>query len=147
VDRSREGPPSDRARRRRGVGTLAIGLAAVVASSASVAYAAGIGISTRKVGGGNTAVVACDTNGFTVTFTTTRGNLTAITVGGIADPACEGGTLRVTVTDTSGASIAAGGPQTVPTDGDTSDNSLTVSTSPQPAASQVAGYNVSIVGP
>jgi hypothetical protein len=122
-------------------------MAALVASSASIAYAAGIGISTRKVGGGNAAVVACDTNGFTVTFTTTRGNVTAVTVSGIADPACEGGTLRVTVTDAAGASIASGGPQTVPTDGDTTDNSLAVSANPQPAASQVAGYNISIAGP
>lgn len=123
------------------------GVTLAVAASASVALAAELGITPTKLGGGNTAVVACDTSGFTVSFTTSRGNLTAVTVGGIADPACEGGSLAVTVTTASGASIASGGPQTIPSDGDTADNTMTVATSPQPSGSQVAGYHVSIAGP
>ncbi len=121
--------------------------AVVTAASASVALAAGVGISGTKLGGGNIPVVACETDGFTVGYTTSRGNVTAVTVGAIADPGCEGGSLSVTLTDSAGASIATGGPQTVPTDGDTTDNSMALTTSPQPGAAQVAGYHVSIAGP
>ena len=123
------------------------GVTVAVAASASVAFATGFGVTTTKLGGGNTPVVACDGNGFTVSFTTSHGNVTAVTVGGIADPACEGGALAVTVTNVAGASIASGGPQTIPTDGDTADNTVTLATSPQPGASQVAAYNVSVTGP
>ncbi len=121
--------------------------AAVAAASVSVALAAGLGISTTDVGAGTTPVAACDTNGFTVSFTTSRGNVTAVTVGGIADPACEGGSLAVTVTNSAGSSIAMAGPTTVPTDGDATDNSMTLTTAPQPGAAQVAGYHVSNTGP
>lgn len=121
--------------------------AAVAAASASVALAAAFGISTTDVAAGDTPVVACDTNGFRVSFTTTRGNVSAVTVGGIADPSCEGGRLAVTVTNSTGDSIAMAGPTTVPTDGDATDNSMTLTTSPQPGAAQVAGYHVNIAGP
>lgn len=121
--------------------------AIATAASASVALAAGVGISPTRLGGGNVPVVACDTNGFTVSYTTSRGNLTAITIGAIADPACEGGMLSVTITNAAGDGIAMAGPQSIPADGGVVDNSLTVATSPQPAATQVAGYNVSITGP
>jgi len=73
--------------------------------------------------------------------------VTTVTVGAIADPGCEGGSLSVTLTDSAGASIATAGPQTVPADGDTTDNSMALTTSPQPGAAQVAGYHVSITGP
>lgn len=122
------------------------GAAVLTAASASVALAAAFGISTISLGGGNTAVASCDT-AFTVGFTTSRGLVTAVTVGAIADPACEGGSLSVTVTNAAGASIAMAGPQTVPTDGDVTDNQMTLATSLQPSASLVAGYAVSIVGP
>ena len=121
--------------------------AAITAASASVALAASVGISATKLGGGDFAVVACETDGFTVGYTTSRGNVTAVTVGAIADPGCEGGTLSITLTNSAGASIATAGPLTIPTDGGTVDNSLALSTSPQPAAGQVAGYHVSITGP
>ncbi|MGH3065322.1 MAG: hypothetical protein ACRDOF_03385 [Gaiellaceae bacterium] len=121
--------------------------AAVAAASASVALAAGFGISTTDVGAGDTPIVVCDSNGFTVSFTTSRGLVTAVTVSGIADPACEGGSLAVTVTNSAGDSIAMAGPTTVPTDGDAADNSMTMTTSAQPGAAQVAGYHVSITGP
>ena len=121
--------------------------AVLTAASASVALAAAFGISGTSLGAGDTAVAACDTGGFTVSFTTSRGLVTAVTVGAIADPACEGGSLSATVTDAAGASIAMAGPQTVPTDGDVTDNVMTLTTSPQPSASLVAGYHVSIAGP
>ena len=40
--------------------------AVVTAASASVALAAGVGISPPRLGGGKIAVVACETNGFTL---------------------------------------------------------------------------------
>ena len=121
--------------------------AAITAASASVALAAGVGISPSKLGGGNGSVVACETDGFTIAYTTSRGNVTAVTVGAIADPGCEGGSLSLTLTNSAGTSIGAAGPQTIPTDGDVVANSVSLAPSPQPGAAQVAGYHVSITGP
>jgi hypothetical protein len=104
-------------------------------------------ISSAQLGAGNATVAACDANGFTSTYTTSRGKVTAVTIAGIADPGCEGGTVRLTVTDSSGAALTSAGPQVVPTDGDTLDNSVTLTTSSQPSASQVAGIHVVIEGP
>ncbi len=111
------------------------------------ALAAPLLIGSEKIAAGNTPVVVCDTDGFTHSYTTSRGNVTAVTIAGIADPACEGGTARSTLTNSAGASIAAGGPQTVPSDGDVLDNSVTLTTSPQPAAGQVAGIHIVVEGP
>ena len=124
-----------------------ISAAAVTAVCASVALAASLGVSSTDVGSGDASIVACDSNGFTETYTTSRGLVTAVTVGGIADPGCEGGSLKLTLTNTSGVSIASAGPGTVPTDGDALDNSLTLSTSAQPSASAVAGIRIAIEGP
>ena len=121
--------------------------AAVTAVCASVAVAASLGVSTTDVGSGNASIVVCDTNGFTETYTTVRGLVTAVTVSGIADPGCEGGSLKLTLTNASGVSIASAGPGTVPTDGDTLDDSLTLSTSAQPSSSTVAGIRIAIEGP
>jgi hypothetical protein len=123
-------------------------IVAVAVLAASLASAAALGgVNGDRVGAGDAAIAACDANGFTVTYTTVGGNVTAATVADIADPGCEGGDLSVTVTNSAGDSIASGGPSSIPTDGDTSPNSLTVSVSPQPAAEQVAGVHVAVVGP
>ena len=123
-------------------------IVAVAVLSTSLASAAALGgVNTGRVGAGNAALVACDANGFTVTYTTVGGNVTAANVADIADPGCEGGDLSVTVTNSAGDSIASGGPSSIPTDGDTSPNSLAVSVSPQPTAEQVAGVHVAVVGP
>lgn len=126
---------------------IALCATAVLAASASVALAASLGVGSAALGAGVAAVPRCDANGFTYTFTTSGGDLTAVTVADLADPACEGGELQLTLTDSTGASIASGGPQPVPTDGDSVANSLTVSTTPQPSATQVAGIHVSVNGP
>jgi hypothetical protein len=55
--------------------------------------------------------------------------------------------VSLTLTDPTGAAIASGGPQVVPADGDGVDNSISVSTSAQPAATQVAGIHVYVEGP
>jgi hypothetical protein len=123
-------------------------IVAVAVVSASLASAAALGgVNSDRVGAGDAAIAACDGNGFTVSYTTVGGNVTAATVADIADPGCEGGNLSVTVTNSAGDSVASGGPSSIPTDGDTTPNALTVSVSPQPAAEQVAGVHVAVVGP
>lgn len=122
--------------------------AAVAVVTASLASAAAFGgITSGRVAAGNAAIAACDGNGFSVSYTTVGGDVTAATVADIADPGCEGGDLSITITNSAGDSIASGGPSSIPTDGDTSPSSLTVSVSPQPAAEQVAGVHVAVVGP
>lgn len=127
---------------------LVLGTTAVAAVTASLASAAALGgVGSDRVAAGNAAIAACDGNGFSVSYTTVGGNVTAATVADIADPGCEGGDLSITITNSGGASIASTGPSSIPTDGDTSPNSLTVSVSPQPAAEQVAAFHVAVVGP
>jgi hypothetical protein len=129
-------------------GLILVTTASVAVLSVSLASAAALGgMSSGRVGAGNAAIAACDANGFGVSYTTVGGNVTAATVSDIADPGCEGGDLSITVKNSTGDSIASGGPNAIPTDGDTSPNSLTVSVSPQPAAEQVAGVEVAVVGP
>jgi hypothetical protein len=98
------------------------------------------------VGAGRAAIASCDSS-FAIDYTTSNGNVTAATVGDIADPACEGGDVRLSVVSATGTEIASGGPSTVATDGDTSPDSVTVAVSPNPAAEQVATVHVSVVGP
>ena len=126
---------------------IVVSLAVTTLASSAFASAASLGGMSGSVSAGEAAIPACDTTGVTVTYTTSAGNVTAVTVGGLADPGCEGGALSVTLTNAAGDSIASGGPATVPTDGDTADNSVNVSVSPNPAAENVAGYHVSITGP
>jgi hypothetical protein len=117
-------------------------------ASLCVASAAAVGgISGDPFGAGDAPITACDATGFTLAYTTVGGNLTAVTVNGIADPGCEGGGLSVTITNASGTSIASGGPQGITADGDTVDNSIALPVSPNPAAEQVSGYHISLVGP
>jgi hypothetical protein len=121
---------------------LLVGAAVVSASAATLG-----GLDSGGLGAGSAPVVACDSNGMTVDYATSGGSVTAITVGGIADPGCEGGQLSLAVQDGGGTAVAQGGPQTVPTDGDVADNSMTVSVSPQPGADQVEGIAIQIAGP
>ena len=127
---------------------LIVGIvAATILASSMVASAASLGGMSGAVLAGNAAIPACDTTGVTTAYTTSGGNVTAVTVSGLADPGCEGGELSVTLTNASGDSIASGGPQTIPTDADAVDNSLTVAVSPNAAAENVSGYEIPIVGP
>ena len=126
---------------------IVVSLVVTTLVSTAFASAASLGGMSGSVAAGDATIPACDTTGISVGYTTSAGNVSAVTVNGLADPGCEGGSLSVTLTNASGDSIASGGPQTVPTDGDTADNSLTVSVGPNPAAENVAGYHVSIAGP
>jgi hypothetical protein len=105
------------------------------------------GLTTTKVGSNAAAIPLCDADGFTPSYTTSGGNITSVTVSGIADPGCEGGSLKLSVVDSAGVSLASGGPQTIPTDAGTVDNTVTVTVSPQPSAASAAGVHVSVVGP
>lgn len=126
---------------------IVLTLTAMSLGSSYVASATGLGVTSPRVSAGSAAIARCDANGFTLGYTTSGGNVTSVTVNGIADPGCEGAEMSLTLTNATGASIASGGPQTVPTDGDGLDNSVTVAVSPNPAADQVSGYQVSVVGP
>lgn len=130
------------------VKTLVVSVAAAIAAaSACVASAAMLGVGSAAIGAGDNAIPHCDDNGFTHSFTTSRGNVTAVTVGDISDPACEGGDMQLTLTNAAGDSIATAGPQTAPTDGDGLPNSVSLVTSAQPGASQVSGIHISVEGP
>ena len=131
-----------RPRRRHVAVAVALATAAVVP-----AFAASLGLSSDRLGAGAAVVSACDADGFTVSYTTSGGNVTSVGVGGIADPGCEGGSLQVTLANASGTSVGAGGPQAVPTDGDTTANAMTVALSPTPAAGVVTAVHVVVTGP
>jgi hypothetical protein len=119
--------------------------AAFLVGSPVVAAAASLGLTTQDLAAGSAPVTACD-NGFTYAYTTVGGNVTAVTVGGIADPECSGGEFSLTLTNASGARLGSGGPATVPSDGDTADDSLNVSIAALPDADLVAGVRVAIAG-
>jgi hypothetical protein len=97
-------------------------------------------VSAGKLGNGSNSVSACDSDGFTITYATSGGNVTSVTVGAI-DAACNGGSLKLTVVDGSRSNLASGGPVTV------SGTTAAVSVSPNPAATATAGVDVSIAGP
>jgi hypothetical protein len=123
-----------------------ISVALVALGTAAVAFAAGLGpVTQSSVGANSTVVVPCDTDGFTISYTTSAGNVTQATIGGIKEPDCAGGALSLTLTDSGGASIGSGGPVTVPSMADP--GSVAVPLSVQPYAGNVAGFQVVIVGP
>ncbi len=126
---------------------IVVGVATTILASSIFAAAASLGGMSGGVLAASAAIPSCDSTGVTTAYTTSGGNVTAVTVNELADPGCEGGKLSVTLTNSAGESIASGGPQTIPADGDTVDNSVTVSVSPNPAAENVAGYEIPIVEP
>jgi hypothetical protein len=125
-------------------------LISLVALTAAVlpvaAFAGSVGTTSASLAGGQAAVVACDA-AFGQSYTTVGGNVTAVTITGIADPACEQGQLSVTLTNAAGAALGAGGPVLVPSDGDIADNSVTVTIAAQPDGELVAGIRIAIAGP
>jgi len=144
----------DRGRPSRTPDTRGIARVAVLAASAAVgaavagaAFAAPLGLVSGLVGSGSSAIPRCDQNGSTYSFATSGGDVVSVTVGDIADPGCEGGELHVTLTDAAGNAIASGGPAVVPTNGDVTRNEVTLPTTAQPAAGDVARAHASVVGP
>ncbi|MGZ4353659.1 MAG: hypothetical protein ACXVZ4_08945 [Gaiellaceae bacterium] len=106
----------------------------------ALAFAAGFPLVPTSVGNGSGTVAQCDTDGFTIAYTTSAGNVTQAVVGGI-NAACVGGSLQLTLTDSSGASIGTGPAVSV------AGATATVSLTTQPYAGNVAGFQVVITGP
>ena len=119
----------------------------MAAGAVGAALAAPLGLQTAPLGAAAAPVLRCDEDGFTYAFTTSGGNVTAVTVGDVADPGCEGGVLRVTLTGGGGGAVASAGPATVPTDGDSAANAVTLATDAQPAATGVTGVRAVLEGP
>ena len=116
---------------------VALGCTGLVMSVS--ASAATMPTSTTAVAGGSAAVLSCDSDGFTPTFTTSGGRVTSVTVAGIA-ATCNGGLLYVTLTQGS-ASVASGGPVTIDS------VSKVVSLTGSPFASNVDGMKAVVTGP
>lgn len=113
----------------------------------AVAHAAGLGgVSSADLGASSATVSSCDSDGFTYDLTISTGLVTAVVVGDITDPDCEGGTLELTLVDDTGTGIGSG-TATVAVDDDTDDNVVTVSLSVQPLLSNVDGIHAAITGP
>jgi hypothetical protein len=94
--------------------TLAI-VAAVAAFGAVSASAAGLGGLTGKSLGAETTVVAgCDTDGIAVGYTTSYSaaakeyQVTAVQLTGVATPACNGQSVALTLSDSTGAVLGTG---------------------------------------
>jgi hypothetical protein len=119
----------------------------VAALTATTAFASGLGpLGSGAVGENAAGISRCDGDGFTIaSYTTSGGDVTQAVVGGIAEPACAGGELSLTLTDASGASIGSGGPVTVPSMADP--GSVAVPLTVQPYAGDVAGFHAVVVGP
>lgn len=125
---------------------LALGAAATAAVVPASASSLGE-LASSPLGAGSASVLACDADGFTVTYTTSGGQVTHVTVEDVADPGCEAGTVRVTLVDGSDGAVASGGPATLAADGDTDPNSIQLAVSPQPDATTVQAAHVSVTGP
>jgi hypothetical protein len=121
---------------------LAVG-GIVALAAAGIASAAAIPATVRSLGAGSAAVSPCDADGFTYSYTVnTSGNITSVTVAGIAS-ACAGGTLRLTLT--SGTTSVGSGSSALPSVGFTGSASVTLS--PAPASSQVTAAYAAVEGP
>ena len=100
--------------RRKTTGTI-VGAAALLAAAlfATVGHASSLSTAANKLGAGTSAVAKCDTDGVTVLQVLTAGNVTSVTINGIA-AACATGTLSVTVNNgtansTGSAAVPGGG--------------------------------------
>ncbi|HYG73090.1 MAG TPA: hypothetical protein VEC15_12510, partial [Actinomycetota bacterium] len=74
---------------------IVVTLTVTTLSSAVFASAAELGGISGGVVAGDSAIPACDSDGVTLAYQTSGGNVTAVTVSGLADPGCEGGELSV----------------------------------------------------
>jgi hypothetical protein len=126
--------------------TLLALLATLVVFGSLYAMAASLGgITSDKVGADSTVVASCDTDGVTAAYATAwdatdkRYEITSVTVGGVADT-CDGRTLSVSLTDTSGAQIGTG-TLAIPTSVATS---FAVTMSTPPSAKLTEGISILI---
>lgn len=123
---------------------LAPSLAAAVVAI-PLAAAALTPLTGGALGAGSATLGRCDADGFHATYVTSGLNVTDVVVSGIADT-CEGGTLKLRITNSSGASIAAGGPRALAVDVDTLDSTETVPVVPQPTAASAMRITMVVEG-
>lgn len=120
-------------------------LPAAVVLSGTIAAAASLAVTPASIGAGSAGVDACDSS-FTLDYATQGGQVTEVTVGDLADPACEGGSLSLALTS-AGSRVGAGGPKPVPTDADTNPNLVALTIADKPQAADIDGFHVVITGP
>ena len=129
--------------RKRTILALLVGLV-VFGSLYAMAASLG-GITSDSVGADSTVVASCDTDGVTAAYVTAwdatdkRYEITTATVGSVADT-CDGRTMSVSLTDTSGAQIGTGS-LVIPTSGATS---FAVTMSTPPSAKLTEGIHILI---
>jgi hypothetical protein len=121
-------------------------LAGLLVFASVFALAASLGgITSGNVGADNAAVASCDSDGVTTSYTTAwdatdkRYEISSTTVSGVND-ACDGQTLSVSLTDSSGAQIGSGS-LAIPTSAATS---FSVTMAPAPSAKLTEGVHVLI---
>ena len=120
---------------------VAVALAVV---GATFAFAASLGgVTTGTVGDSATVVASCDTDGVTTSFSSPAWDsgikhygVTTLAVSGI-NAACNGDSIRVTLTDSSGASIGEAS-------GSVAAGAASLTFSPAVASSSVEGIEVVI---
>lgn len=120
---------------------LAIGAATV--AWAGAAAASSLPLSSSSLGAGTANVTSCDGSGVDFRYVLdATGSVTSVIVANI-DPACQGATLRVTLTN-AGADVGTGSTQ-LPSSGWT--GSYPVSISPTPLSTAVTATYAAIEGP
>ena len=121
-------------------------LAGLIVFAGVFAIAASLGgITSTKVGADNTVVASCDTDGVSTSYATAwdatdkRYEVTSVTVSGVND-VCDGETLSVSLTDSTGAQIGTGS-MAIPTSAATA---FTVTMTTAPSAKLTEGVHVLI---
>lgn len=126
--------------------TLIAVLAGLLVFAGVFALAASLGgITGDRVGADNTVVASCDSDGVSAAYATAwdatdkRYEITSVTVSGVSDT-CDGQTMSVSLTDSSGAQIGSGS-VAIPTSAATS---FSVSMSPATSAKLTEGIHIVI---
>lgn len=127
------------------LGLLITLFAAFAVGAGSYAAAATLGVSSGTLGGsGAVAVSSCDADGVTVSQrdvdTSASHNVTSMVLTGI-NAACNGATLTVTLTDSTGAALVTGSVAV------TASGTATVAFSGSDAAASIKGYRFALAGP
>lgn len=137
-DSARDGSPTLGPVLRRSRNLLwAVG--AVIVAVPLVGHAATLPLSADSLGGASAAIARCDTDGFSIAYATTGGNVTGLTISGIA-AACADGRIEATLMG-AGTKLATSGSATV------SGGSAAVSFLVPPDAELVDGIHVLVSGP
>jgi hypothetical protein len=120
---------------------LAVMTAALLAVPSGAA-AGGVNPTSTKIVSANASVSSCGSlSGITIAWTSTNNVVTSVVLGSIP-AACNGGTLSLTLVDTSNASLASIGPVTI-----TSTTQTFSSITGSPTATSVTQAYLSVVGP